>query len=93
MKSRAEIRQVLIDFDNSTASTLFGVSSAKALGETTTCKDLGPDGSPIAMQIEMEKEVLAAAPKKGARGKGTKKERAAGGGAAAKAKDGAAKKK
>jgi hypothetical protein len=61
---------VLIDFDNSTASRLFGNSSVKASGgcQCGVNEDLGPDGSPIVMQLEMEKEV------QGGGGGGEKKE-------------------
>lgn len=57
IKSRAEIRQVLIDHDKTnTASLIFGNGSATMqAGSTDIYKDLGPEGSPITMQIEMNK--------------------------------------
>jgi ankyrin repeat protein len=57
VKSRQEIRQILIDHENSTAtaSKLFGnssVSPSRAPGNMY--QDLDPNGSPIVMQLEME---------------------------------------
>lgn len=78
MRSRAEIRQVLIDFDSSTASRLFGKASVKVSGSCECTEGLGPDGSPITMQIEMEKEIQSSdggvgGKRTGAKGKGAAK--------------------
>jgi hypothetical protein len=70
MKSNKEIRQVLIDYDqsaskgNNSGSALFGTGKApfmtSACGEDTAKKllyeGLGVEGSPIVMNIEMNKE-------------------------------------
>jgi hypothetical protein len=71
MKSNKEIRQVLIDYDqsaskgNNSGSALFGTGKAPFVtsassGEATAKKllyeGLGVEGSPIVMNIEMNKE-------------------------------------
>lgn len=69
VRSRAEIRQVLIDWDNKTASKIFGKTSVSA-GKSCDCVEEGLDenGSPVVMQKEMEKEM---ANEKTTKGKGT----------------------
>jgi ankyrin repeat protein len=69
--SRAEIRQVLIDYDTTTKrNAIFGTSNAQE-GEVNPNKagtemynELGPDGSPIVMQIEMSEGGAVGAEKK-----------------------------
>mmetsp|Transcript_10710 Transcript_10710/g.16229 ORF Transcript_10710/g.16229 Transcript_10710/m.16229 type:complete len:598 (-) Transcript_10710:423-2216(-) len=76
VRSRKEIRQVLIDHDNSSA-TLFGRSSSQQAKECNMYKDLGEDGSPIVMQQEMEKEMQGSTSKPASnkgKGKPTKKD-------------------
>jgi hypothetical protein len=54
VKSRQEIRQVLIDHENSSTSKVFGDSSISPSQEPGSMyQDLDPDGSPIVMQLEM----------------------------------------
>lgn len=89
VRSRAEIRQVLIDFDNKNASKLFGKGSACPTKPGCGMEEgLDENGSPIVMQQEMEKELASGSAstststtiKKGKKGKnsssggGTKKE-------------------
>ena len=60
--SRAEIRDVIAEYDTvspQTKSTLFGVTTASAKNDKgMDYSELGPDGSPIAMQIEMNNEMM-----------------------------------
>lgn len=96
IKSKAEIRQVLIDYDQTTSasSKLFGTGKPVKTAECTLYKDLDPDGSPVVMNIEMNKEMeggnssTTSGSKKGGKktvsGNGMKK---AGGGAAANKKN------
>lgn len=62
VRSRAEIRQVLIDHDNASASKIFGKGSAQPTREVGGCNEegLNENGSPIIMQQEMEKELMKA---------------------------------
>lgn len=61
VRSRAEIRQVLIDFDNKNTSKLFGKSSACPTKPGCGMEEgLDENGSPIMMQQEMEKEQASA---------------------------------
>jgi ankyrin repeat protein len=54
---RAHIREVISEYDTTAKSTLFGSSSVKAKGEGgMDLTELGKDGSPVAMQIEMNEE-------------------------------------
>ena len=62
IKSKADIRQVLIDYDQTSArNKIFGTGKAPAANctckDTDMYRDLGPDGSPIVMHIEMNKEL------------------------------------
>ena len=61
--SRAEIRDVISEWDTvspQAKSTLFGVMTVSAKGDKgMDYSELGPDGSPVAMQIEMNKEMSA----------------------------------
>ena len=90
--NRSDIREVIAEFDTTAKSTLFGSSKAAAKGEGgMDFTELGPDGSPVAMQIEMQKEAKEKTDKgkakKGGAGAGGSK-KASGGG-----KKGGAKKK
>jgi len=84
VRSRADIRQVLIDFDNKNSSKLFGKGTACP---TKPCGDLeeglDENGSPIVMQKEMEKELSTTA-STSASGKKTKKSGGTKGGGAKK---------
>ena len=71
VRSRAVIRQVLIDFDNKNSSKLFGNGSACPTKPCGLEEGLDENGSPIVMQQEMEKE-MASKPS-GATGKKGKK--------------------
>jgi len=80
VKSKAEIRQVLVDHDttNKGGSVLFGTGKAEAEGDenkaqTKKYAELGPDGSPVVMQEEMNKEMSKAGNKKKAGGGAKKK--------------------
>ena len=92
VRSRAEIRQVLIDNDTSSkTSVLFGTSTKVEEGdnpnrkETNKYKEVGPDGSPVMLQEEMAKDVGKVGPKKKAAAGGAAK----GAGAAKKSTKGA----
>jgi hypothetical protein len=75
VKSRQEIRQVLIDHENSSTSKVFGNSSISPSREAGNMyQDLHPDGSPIVMQLEMEQgQTTSCAAKKSASTSTTKK--------------------
>ena len=69
--SRAEIRQVLIDYDTSRSkvNALFGTEKGVVKqdeeGEKKALyQDLGPDGTPVVMQVELQKDLEVAADKK-----------------------------
>jgi hypothetical protein len=72
VRSRAEIRQVLIDHDNRTAG-IFGNGKVKT-NQSDVYKELGPDGSPIVMQQEMEREMQGQSESAGSKGKTSKKD-------------------
>ena len=59
IKSKAEIRQVLLDFDSTnTANAIFGRLDAQPVkGSSDLYKDLDTEGSPIVMSIEMNNEM------------------------------------
>jgi hypothetical protein len=80
VKSNAEIRQILKDFESDNASKLFGKAgvSAAAVGGccATDHEGVGPDGTATLMNIEMNKESAA---------KGKNKDKGKGKGAANKA--------
>ena len=67
VRSRAEIRQVLIDYDTTAQkSNLFGTKVGTGgadadpnRAQTNKYKDLGPDGSPVDMQEELNKEMMS----------------------------------
>ena len=71
-EGKEEIRQVLIDNDQtSSANVIFGRGSAEPIkGHSDLYKDLGPDGSPIVMNIEMNNENLQKGTEKKEKGKG-----------------------
>lgn len=88
--NRSDIREVITEYDTTAKSTLFGSSKVAAKGEGgMDFKELGPDGSPVAMQIEMQKESKE---KTGDKGKSKKGSGAAAGAAAKKAGGGGGKK-
>lgn len=92
--SRAEIRQVIEEFDTTSdnaKSRLFGTSShsPKKTGDDVDYSDLGPDGSPVVMQLEMNKEKDAVGDKK----EGKKKDVGGKKAAASTKKKGGSKKK
>lgn len=61
VRSRAEIRQVLVDFDNKNASKIFGKGSACPIKPSGDIEEgLDENGSPIVMQKEMENEASIA---------------------------------
>lgn len=66
VQSREEIRQVLIDHENSNASSsLFGNGAVSPSREPSNpYQDLDHNGSPIVMQLEMEGEVTPSNSKK-----------------------------
>ena len=60
VRSRADIRQVLIDYDNKNSSKLFGKGSACPTKPGCGIEEgLDENGSPIVMQKEMEKELAS----------------------------------
>jgi hypothetical protein len=63
VKSRAEIRQVLIDHDQTQVSKLFGTGSSMRGNGTNNnmYRDLAPDGSSVVMQLEMHTDSALAA--------------------------------
>jgi hypothetical protein len=62
VRSRAEIRQVLVDHDQMQVSKLFGTgSSIRTNGNTSDIyRDLGEEGSAVVMQLEMHADSTAA---------------------------------
>ncbi len=72
--SRVEIRDVIAEYDTispQSKTTLFGVATVSAKGDKgMDYSELGPDGSPVTMQIEMSKE-MAGKEKEGAKAVGT----------------------
>jgi hypothetical protein len=92
VRSRADIRQVLIDFDNKNASKLFGNGSACPTKPCSgTEQGLDENGSPIVMQQEMEKEMASATT--GSNKKGKKSAAGAGGSKSVKKEGGGGAKK
>ena len=86
--SRTEVRAVIMEHDTSGAksSALFGTGSGISR-DTNLYQDLGEQGSPIVMQIEMAKEIGSAAVAAGGGGGGGGKAKGkAAGGAGSKAK-------
>lgn len=63
MRSRAEIRQVLIDYDTTRAgSKIFGTGAGIQKQQPgDVYRDLGPDGSAVVLQVEMNSEPSIAA--------------------------------
>ena len=81
IKSKEEIRQVLIDNDQTNnANAIFGRGNAEPVkGNSDLYKDLGPDGSPIVMNIEMNNENLQKESDKKGKGKGGQSSKKGGG--------------
>lgn len=73
IRSRADIRQVLADNDRGASSKLFGAMRRKEKEdgdeEKQLLAELGPDGSPVELQREMQKAVRGKAAAGGAKKK------------------------
>ena len=91
VRSRAEIRQILIDNDTTQVSKLFG-TGASAKATPNMYQDLGPDGSSIVMQLEMHQTLAMEAEDAVTKGKsGAGKKNTGGGGSKTKKKAGSKK--
>ena len=73
VKSKLEIREVLLEHDRSRDSSLFGGGKVVAVrGEADLYQDLHEDGSPVVMNIEFNNEQARGAENGGKAGKGGK---------------------